>query len=170
MTERDIKHNRTNEISDLPDGIDEFITDLFPQIFQSLMSVKSLRDLLISNCSILDPDSNSVNFTAELSQNNFNIYVSYFAIGKEDKAFKMWANQGRWKNQDILQHRFCIVDSSNGYFAKLSNNRRKSISSSKLIQNIAIDHTNDYDACEAGVDAASLIQSMAGSQAQLLDD
>jgi hypothetical protein len=167
---------RENPISDPDEGrensndIDQFITDLFPQIFESLMGITSFRNGLLSKVHILSQETSHLMLHANISDGNDEYNIFYGAIGKKDRAFEMRKNPITYQNKTTFESLFCLTDSEEGFFEDLADNSNKNISTTKRRGNIVITDSNDAEACMAGVDTLELLKSLKDSTVTFLDE
>lgn len=159
-----------DEVQENLDGIDQFITDLFPQIFESLMGITSFRDELLSEVYILNQETSHFIVRATISHESDEYSIYYGAIGKKDKAFEMRKNPMVYRDKTTFESLFCITDSEEGFFEDLADNSNKSISTSRRVGNVVVTDSNDVNACIAGVNALELLTSFKDSPVTFLDE
>jgi len=157
---------KTNEGQfDPENNINDFIDNLFPQVFSQIMEITSLKEQVLPSTSVL-------NSNAELLQLQFDIYdkdviyqISYAAIGKTDRYFSF----SKASEDASTDFAVALTDSPNSYFIAPLSDNQKSISTLQYdVMGEPEIHTNDFETYKKGIQALLLIGGLRDAEAVLL--
>lgn len=163
MQERQPKNNVPSEEIKLEESeidIDLFIDNLFPSIFESILELKPIRDLILPEMQILFTEAYPFIFRFNVYRDN-NIYdFTYGAMGKKDRAFNMTTNPSFIDEKQTFDSMFVLMDSPNAYFNDPISNSTYAISTIQHSDNGIIKAVDDADACKEGTATLNFIKNL----------
>lgn len=153
------------------EGTEQFIADLFPQIFSELMQITSLREQILTTSRVFDRRANMLQLRFDVPVGNDTYQLAYAVIGKKDKTFGITKNPRHTNGKFIFDSLFTMTYSENGYYNDPLTHSGKSLSNaSPDNHNRVTVNSNNLTACESALEVIPLLKSFRDQPAFFVDD